>query len=411
MRTFILSTLFLGVYVILDIILNDLMWDANTKLTVYLQNKEFKGEKEIMTFFSDWLNIFPGIALLVFMFRENKLGAILYGCMIMFIVSLNSLLKNIYHQARPFWTEEDIKGLQCNKEFGKPSGHAMQSSLMCFLLPCILFPAVWRDQENVKYPKVLRVISIAIIIIWTSVTGLSRVFFGAHTFGQVLLGWVYSGYVMINYMTYVHDKLLNYFKTCLATGGPGIGRRTIYISTFVTFIWIMISYLFYRLNRNEILINNGEVEMWLNAMLRKCASQTNPYKFKSASVLQNNCFNNSFQILFIYFLLLGTKLCGGTYDEDKFYQNFAKLRWTLKVYRVVLLLVLLLIVEPFVFFIVTEHLSAVILFQTIPICFFGGFVLTYFYSKSLFYLGLNIQGDFLNAESRVISTKIHANGV
>lgn len=76
-----------------------------------------------------------------------------------------------------------------------------------------------------------------------------------------------------------------------------------------------------------------------------------------------------------------------------------------------LLLVLLLIVEPFVFFIVSEHLSAVILFQTIPICFFGGFVLTYLYPKALFYLGLNLEGDFLNAEIKVISTKVQANGV
>jgi len=64
---------------------------------------------------------------------------------------------------------------------------------------------------------------------------------------------------MINYMTYIHERLLNYFKKCLVTGGPGIGRRIIYISILVTFIWSMISYLFYRLNSNEILINNAEI--------------------------------------------------------------------------------------------------------------------------------------------------------
>lgn len=37
---------------------------------------------------------------------------------------------------------------ECNKEFGKPSGHAMSSSAMCFLLPSILFPAIWKDQTK-----------------------------------------------------------------------------------------------------------------------------------------------------------------------------------------------------------------------------------------------------------------------
>lgn len=51
----------------------------------------------MMKFFSDWLNIYPAIALLVYMFRSNKLSALLYGGVIMFTVSLNAMLKNIYH--------------------------------------------------------------------------------------------------------------------------------------------------------------------------------------------------------------------------------------------------------------------------------------------------------------------------
>lgn len=50
-----------------------------------------------MDFFSDWLYIFPGIGFCVFIFKNNKLDAILYGCMIVFIGSLNGILKNIYH--------------------------------------------------------------------------------------------------------------------------------------------------------------------------------------------------------------------------------------------------------------------------------------------------------------------------
>ena len=62
-------------------------------------------------------------------------------------------------------------------------------------------------------------------------------------------------------------------------------------------------------------------------------------------------------MFFIFFVLLGTKICGGTYDEDKFIENFSKLKWTNKLFRAVILIVLLMIIEPFVFFVVTEHLS------------------------------------------------------
>lgn len=97
--------------------------------------------------FSYSLYVLPCIALIAFLFMNNKLGALLYGIMILFSVASNSLLKNIYHQARPFFIEEEIQPYECNKEFGKPSGHAMSSSVMCFLLPSILFPAVWKNQD------------------------------------------------------------------------------------------------------------------------------------------------------------------------------------------------------------------------------------------------------------------------
>lgn len=47
--------------------------------------------------FSYSLYVLPCIALIAFLFMNNKLGALLYGIMILFSVASNSLLKNIYH--------------------------------------------------------------------------------------------------------------------------------------------------------------------------------------------------------------------------------------------------------------------------------------------------------------------------
>lgn len=47
--------------------------------------------------FSYSLYVLPSIAGIAFLFLDNKLGALLYGGMILFSVASNSLLKNIYH--------------------------------------------------------------------------------------------------------------------------------------------------------------------------------------------------------------------------------------------------------------------------------------------------------------------------
>lgn len=50
-----------------------------------------------MNFFSDYLNIFPAMALLNFLVRNNKLDSLLYGGVVVFVNSANAILKNIYH--------------------------------------------------------------------------------------------------------------------------------------------------------------------------------------------------------------------------------------------------------------------------------------------------------------------------
>lgn len=41
MKTFAISTFLLAAYITLDLVLNDEMWEANTKLTELLQRNEF----------------------------------------------------------------------------------------------------------------------------------------------------------------------------------------------------------------------------------------------------------------------------------------------------------------------------------------------------------------------------------
>lgn len=174
MKEFIVVTLLFALYLALDLIFNEALWELSTEFTIHLQQHNSELLIFLFNFFSNWLDIFPAIALLIFALTDKKYEALIYFCLMQFIISFNSALKNVYHQARPYWVESEIKALSCNKEFGKPSGHAMQSLLMCLMLPILLV----RSQIKIR-----NIILYIIVIIWAFMTALSRIYLGMHSIG------------------------------------------------------------------------------------------------------------------------------------------------------------------------------------------------------------------------------------
>ncbi|CAD8197694.1 unnamed protein product [Paramecium pentaurelia] len=393
MKLFFIATIALLSYIAIDLVFNQNMWDANTTLTLYLQQNQFDGEKEMFLVFSYSLYVLPSIAGIAFLILDNKLGALLYGGMILFSVASNSLLKNIYHQARPFFIVEEIEPYECNKEFGKPSGHAMTSQAMCFLLPSILFPAIWKDQSNCKYPLHLRLLVIFIITFWTFMTGFSRVFMGVHSFGQIILGWVYQAYISIIYMQYLHDKIVNYLKECLQVGQQGVSIKVISVIGFIVFIWTCISILFLELNRN-IFISTSEATLWMEAVYEKCDNQTTLYTIDSPSVLQNICFSMCLYIWFMLSFVFGIKLSKGIYLENEFKQHYKQISYWKKTQRILVLIILISLLIPF-YFIKFDAVYAQAFGQVVPVSILGGLFITVVYQKLLNYLKLSIPGDFL----------------
>ncbi|CAD8203126.1 unnamed protein product [Paramecium octaurelia] len=393
MKLFIIATLALSLYIVLDLIFNQQMWDANTTLTLYLQSNQFSGEKDMFLVFSYSLYVLPCIAIIAFLILENKLGALLYGGMILFSIASNSLLKNFYHQARPFFIVQEIEPYECNKEFGKPSGHAMTSQAMCFLLPSILFPAIWKDQPNCKYPLYLRVVFIFIITFWTFMTGFSRVFMGVHSFGQILLGWAYQAYVSIIYMNYFHDQITEYLTECLQVGHQGIQNRVIYIIGLIAFSWTCVSIMFLELNR-YLFISPTEATLWMTAVYEKCQKQTHLYTIDSPLVLQNICFSLSLYIWFMLSFVIGIKLSKGVYLKNQFKYHYKSLSFWFKTLRIFVLIFLVGLLVPF-FLIEFNSVYAQAFGQIVPVSILGGLIITVVYSKLLYYLKISVPGDFL----------------
>ncbi|CAD8119397.1 unnamed protein product [Paramecium sonneborni] len=393
MKIFIIATLALIIYIAIDLIFDQQMWDANTTLTIYLQSNQFNGEKDMFLVFSYSLYVLPSIAGIAFLILNNKLGALLYGGMILFSVASNCLLKNIYHQARPFFIVEDIEPYECNKEFGKPSGHAMTSQAMCFLLPSILFPAIWKDQPNYKYPLYIRFLVIFLITFWTFMTGFSRVFMGVHSFGQIILGWAYQAYISIIYMIYFHHRILNYFKQCLQVGQQGISIRVINVAGLIVFSWTCVAILFLELNRN-VFITPAVATQWMTAVYQKCENQTTLYTIQSPSVLQNICFSMSLYIWFMLSFVFGIKLSKGIYLDNQFRINYQKLSFWKKTLRILVLIILLALLIPF-YFIKFNAVYAQAFGQVVPVSILGGLFITVAYQKLLSLFQISVPGDFL----------------
>ncbi|MFB4299102.1 phosphatase PAP2 family protein [Actinomadura sp. NTSP31] len=118
--------------------------------------------------------------------------AVLYWCvsprfmaratvLLAFGSTLNTVLKLVWHEPRPFWTDPTIKERQPLASFGMPSGHAQNAVVTWgFFASRTRRVAVWVAAAAV----------IALI-------GASRVYLGVHSLNQVLVGWAIGVGVLV----------------------------------------------------------------------------------------------------------------------------------------------------------------------------------------------------------------------
>ncbi|HEY8479904.1 MAG TPA: phosphatase PAP2 family protein [Spirillospora sp.] len=93
--------------------------------------------------------------------------------LLLFGAYLNTLLKFVFHDPRPYWTDPAVEGEQAISSFGMPSGHAQNAATgWGFAALQTRRRALWAGA------------AVVIVLI-----GLSRVYLGVHSIGQVLAGW------------------------------------------------------------------------------------------------------------------------------------------------------------------------------------------------------------------------------
>ncbi|TDC88935.1 phosphatase PAP2 family protein [Actinomadura sp. 7K507] len=92
---------------------------------------------------------------------------------LLFSAFVNTFLKLLFHDPRPYWTDPTVEGEQPHSSFGMPSGHAQNA------------PVAWGFWAAHSRRRPLWAATAVII----ALIGLSRVFLGVHSIGQVLAGW------------------------------------------------------------------------------------------------------------------------------------------------------------------------------------------------------------------------------
>ena len=97
------------------------------------------------------------------------------------------LIKLIYKNERPFWTNHKIKVDNCSLGFGNPSGHSARSTII--FLSLYYYTAKLKCLEKKNIIKKILIIPFLLIIFSVMY---SRVFEGKHTFNQILFGFSFG---------------------------------------------------------------------------------------------------------------------------------------------------------------------------------------------------------------------------
>jgi hypothetical protein len=101
----IVATVLFGGYLIFDELMNEVLWNASADFTVEFQDHTFMGETVMFNIFTYIVFVPPFVAFLAFIFMDCKLNVLIYGVVVICSVTANEILKNIYHQPRPYMVE------------------------------------------------------------------------------------------------------------------------------------------------------------------------------------------------------------------------------------------------------------------------------------------------------------------
>lgn len=231
----ILLAIVFSAWIIIDLIINDYLEDLNISFTNHLQTN-YASWQDVFMFFTRLGADFGimCISLLCYAIPASKIKGVKLLFLGPICLYMQGTLKMIYAQPRPYMLHTEIHAYSCIPDFGRPSGHALSSTVV-FLMIYHYYIHEKEDETTNFKTTIWNYLSLILVLCVIAIVCLSRIFLGVHSLGQILLGLSYG---MLLYLLYINcvddfidetfrkysDKTLKVhnFTTALITFGVGL---------------------------------------------------------------------------------------------------------------------------------------------------------------------------------------------
>ena len=254
--------------------------------------------------------------------------------------ALSGTLKMLILHPRPFWKYADIEILSCPHDWGSPSGHALSGGASMIVLAYY-----WLQNRHNVSGKVL-ILSTCILI-----TGVDRVYLGAHFYFQVILGYSYSAVVGLYFLQSTQIKTIE----DLRWNKNKLMKEHVKILLFSLISGAIYSY--------QTIVSNSS---WENNYKAKCNSE-----FTAEGVMIKNICEA------MYLWIVAGFLVGYHFNKEK-KPNFSKLLVVSSTILYAVLVLYIVIVDKIILLLLPSYLRILVICANRYI---GGFITCYYFPK------------------------------
>ena len=214
--------------VTIDVFFGKEMFEYSIQLSVNLQKLDLHSFAHFLSFILTPVIVsYPTFALF---FQKDKKAALLHVFALCSLFFVGAAAKLIYQDGRPSFASTQLSQntFYCERDYGKPSGHATLTSGVSVI--------ILRDLTLYSKSTIVKSISFALAASCVALISVSRLFFGVHSINQVMLGVCLGIFVVLT--VFVMRNLISdlYFGPILEKERLGRPKMSYHIILLLTFL-------------------------------------------------------------------------------------------------------------------------------------------------------------------------------
>ena len=188
--------------------------------------------------------------------------------MIILLIKLyiNGIQKMLYRDPRPYFIDENVNAIFCDRTYGNPSGHSMYFVSVFPIMVYMFVNHLKRDCNNSLSSKtVYTIATLSSAFVIANIIG--RIYLGVHTIDQIIYGLLVGFALLWYFACVIYKPIINYvsrFAERKCTTREAICNLV--VIAFVIFVLVVLSLGMYY--RNTVTYDDP-VE-WIDAIALKC---------------------------------------------------------------------------------------------------------------------------------------------